>query len=249
MKKIVLIRHGESVWNKENKFTGWVDVDLSEKGKEEARQAGKVLKENGFSFDLAFSSYLKRAIKTLNTVLEELDELHIPVVKSWKLNERHYGSLQGLNKSEMAQKFGEDQVLVWRRSYDTPPPELDSKDPASPVNDPKYKGINPDELPLTECLKDTVARFLPYYESTIVPEIKAGKNIIIAAHGNSLRSLVKHLDQISDDDIVSVNIPTAMPLVYELDDQLKPLKHYYLGDAEAVAKAMESVANQGKSKA
>jgi len=248
MKKLVLLRHGESTWNKENRFTGWTDVDLSEKGREEARKAGEVLKKEGFVFDLAYTSVLKRAIRTLWTTLDVMDLMWIPVYNSWRLNERHYGSLQGLNKSEMAAKFGEDQVLVWRRSYDVPPPPLDKNDPRSPAKDPRYKDLSPKDIPLTECLKDTVARFLPYWHETIAPAVKSGKRVIIAAHGNSLRALVKYLDNISDKDIVSLNIPTGLPLVYELDDNLKPIKSYYMGDPEEVKKAMEAVANQGKAK-
>ncbi|MCL2334652.1 MAG: 2,3-diphosphoglycerate-dependent phosphoglycerate mutase [Endomicrobia bacterium] len=248
MYKIVLIRHGESVWNKENRFTGWADVDLSEKGKEEALKAGQQLKKDGFTFDLAYTSVLKRAIKTLWTVMDTMDLCWIPVIRSWKLNERHYGALQGLNKSETAAKYGEDQVKIWRRSYDTPPMALTESDERFPGKDPRYAGLTKKELPLTECLKDTVARVVPYWEKEIAPQIKTGKKIIIAAHGNSLRALVKYLDNISDDAIVNLNIPTAMPLVYELDEKLKPIKSYYIGDPEAVKKAMEAVANQGKAK-
>lgn len=248
MYKVVLLRHGESVWNKENRFTGWTDVDLSEKGKDEAKRSGEVLKKEGYVFDIAFTSVLKRAIRTLWIALEELDLMWIPVHNSWRLNERHYGSLQGLNKSEMAAKFGEEQVLIWRRSYDIPPPKLESNDKRSPVNDPRYKDMDPKDIPLTECLKDTVARFLPYWHDSIVPVIKSGKKVIIAAHGNSLRALVKYLDNISDEEIVKLNIPTGVPLVYELDNNLKPITHYYLGDPEEIKKAMESVASQGKAK-
>jgi 2,3-bisphosphoglycerate-dependent phosphoglycerate mutase len=248
MWKVVLLRHGESVWNKENKFTGWTDVDLSEQGIAEARQAGKVLKEEGFTFDIAFTSVLKRAIRTLWLTLDEMDLMWIPVHRSWRLNERHYGALQGLNKSEMAEKFGEEQVLVWRRSYDTPPDALDKSDPRYPGHDPRYQDMDEKDIPTTECLKDTVERFVPYWEETIAPTIKTGKRVLIAAHGNSLRALVKYLDDISEEDIVKLNIPTGMPLVYELDENLKPLQHYYLGDAEAVEKAMQAVASQGKSK-
>jgi 2,3-bisphosphoglycerate-dependent phosphoglycerate mutase len=243
-----LLRHGESTWNKENRFTGWTDVDLSEKGNEEAKKAGKVLKENGFTFDLAFTSVLKRAIKTLNHTLDVMDLMWIPVVKSWRLNERHYGALQGLDKSETAAKHGEEQVKIWRRAYDIAPPLLEKTDDRYPGNSPIYKDLKPEEIPATECLKDTVARFVPYWENTIAPEVKKGKKVIIAAHGNSLRALVKYLDNVSDKDILELNIPTAMPLVYELDANLKPIKHYYLGDAEEVAKAMAAVANQGKAK-
>jgi 2,3-bisphosphoglycerate-dependent phosphoglycerate mutase len=248
MFKVVLIRHGESTWNKENRFTGWTDVDLSEKGMSEAEKGGLVLKKEGFVFDVAYTSVLKRAIRTLWTVLDKMDLMYIPVYNSWRLNERHYGSLQGLNKSEMAAKFGDDQVLVWRRSYDVPPPPLEANDPRSPKNDPRYKNMDSKDIPLTECLKDTVARFLPYWHETIAPAIKSGKRVIIAAHGNSLRALVKYLDNISDEEIVHLNIPTGMPLVYELDDDLKAIKHYYLGDPEEVKKAMDAVAAQGKAK-
>ncbi len=248
MKKLVLLRHGESVWNKENIFTGWTDVDLSEKGIKEANKAGEVLKNEGFIFDLAYTSVLKRAVRTLWITLDKMDLMWIPVYNSWRLNERHYGALQGLNKSETAAKYGEEQVLVWRRSYDTPPPVLEMKDPKYPGKDPRYKDLDKKDLPLTECLKDTVDRFLPYWHETIAPTVKSGKRVIIAAHGNSLRALVKYLDNISDEDIVGLNIPTGLPLVYELDAELKPLKSYYLGDPEEVKKAMEAVANQGKAK-
>jgi len=248
MKKIVLLRHGESIWNKENRFTGWTDVDLSEKGVQEANACGKLLKKEGFVFDLAYTSVLKRAIRTLWLTLDEMDLMWIPVYASWRLNERHYGALQGLNKSETAAKYGEEQVLIWRRSYDIPPMALDKNDSRYPGNDARYKGLDSKYLPLTECLKDTVARFLPYWHETISPAVKSGKRVIIAAHGNSLRALVMYLDNISENKIVNLNIPTGMPLVYELDDNLKPLKNYYLGDPEAVKKAMEAVANQGKSK-
>ena len=248
MYKVVLLRHGESTWNKENRFTGWTDVDLSDQGTEEAKKGGLVLKKERFVFDVAFTSVLKRAIKTLWIGLEELDLMWIPVYNSWRLNERHYGALQGLNKAEMAAKFGEEQVLIWRRSYDVPPPALEANDPRNPKNDPRYKDMNPQDIPLTECLKDTVARFLPYWHETIAPTIKSGKRVIIAAHGNSLRALVKYLDNVSEKEIVSLNIPTGMPLVYELDNDLKPIKHYYLGDPEEIKKAMEAVAAQGKAK-
>lgn len=248
MYKVVLLRHGESNWNKENRFTGWTDVDLSEKGIEEGKKAGRVMKENGLTFDLAYTSVLKRAIKTLNYALEEMDLLGIPVTKNWRLNERHYGALQGLNKAETAAQHGEEQVKIWRRSYDVPPPPLADTDPRHPANSPIYKNLDPKDIPATECLKDTVARFVPYWENTIAPDIKSGKKVIIAAHGNSLRALVKYLDNISDKDILELNIPTGMPLVYELDANLKPIKNYYLGDADEVAKAMAAVANQGKSK-
>ncbi len=248
MYKIVLLRHGESTWNKENKFTGWTDVDLSEKGLQEAKAAGETLKNEGYSFDIAFTSVLKRAIRTLWITLDGMDLMWIPVERCWRLNERHYGALQGLNKAETAAKYGEDQVLVWRRSYDTPPPVLEKTDPRYPGNDPRYKDIDEKDIPLTECLKDTVARFLPYWHETIAPAIKSGKRVLIAAHGNSLRALVKYLDNVSDEDIVKLNIPTGIPLVYELDKDLKPIKHYYLGDQEAIEKAMNAVANQGKAK-
>ena len=248
MKRIVLLRHGESQWNKENRFTGWTDVGLSEKGLIEAHKAGKALKKEGFVFDLAYTSVLKRAIKTLWITLEEMDLEWIPIYNSWRLNERHYGALQGLNKSEMAAKYGESQVLIWRRSYDVPPPALDKDDPRSPARDARYKDLNKKDIPLTECLKDTVARFLPYWHEVIAPSVKSGKRVIIAAHGNSLRALVKYLDNISDKDIVGMNIPTGLPLVYELKDDLKPIKHYYLGDPKEVKKAMDEVANQGKAK-
>ena len=237
MIKLVLLRHGESIWNKENLFTGWTDVDLSDQGKVEARQAGELMTAEGYTFDVAFTSVLKRAIRTLWIALDELDLMWIPVEHSWRLNERHYGALQGLNKAQTAAKYGDDQVLVWRRSYDEPPPALEKSDPRYPGADPRYRGLSSSELPLTECLKDTVARFLPYWHDTIVPAIRAGKKVIITAHGNSLRALVKHLDGVSDQDIVGLNIPTGVPLVYELDPELKPIRHYYLGDPEAVAKA------------
>ena len=246
MYKIVLVRHGESTWNKENLFTGWTDVDLSEKGVEEAKEAGRVLKDQGYVFDIAYTSVLKRAIRTLWIVMDEMDLMWIPVIRDWRLNERHYGALQGLNKSEMAEKFGEEQVKIWRRSYDTRPPELEKTDPRSPANDPRYAELRKDEIPLTECLKDTVARFLPCWHEVIAPTVQSGKRVIIAAHGNSLRALVKYLDNIPDDVIPGVNIPTGMPLVYELDEALKPIRNYYLGDPEKVKKAMEAVANQGK---
>ncbi len=248
MYKIVLLRHGESTWNKENRFTGWTDVDLSEKGKEEAKNSGKLLKSEGFTFDLAFTSSLKRAIRTLWLASDEMDLLWVPVIKSWTLNERHYGALQGLDKAETAAKHGEEQVKIWRRSYDVPPPALDETDKRHPKFDVRYKDIDTKYLPATESLKDTVARVVPFWENVIVPEIKKGKKIVIAAHGNSLRALVKYLDNVSEKDILELNIPTGTPLVYELDSNLKPLKHYYLGDQEAIKKAMESVANQGKSK-
>ncbi len=249
MKKLVLVRHGESSWNKENRFTGWTDVDLSEKGSQEAHEGGRVLKAEGYTFDVAYTSVLKRAIRTLWIVLDEMDLMWLPVHRDWRLNERHYGALQGLNKAETAEKFGEAQVKVWRRSYDTPPPALEVTDPRYPGNDRRYASLTPAELPLTECLKDTVARFLPMWHETIAPAIRSGQRVLIAAHGNSLRALVKYLDNISDEAIVELNIPTGMPLVYELDDDLKPLKSYYLGDPEKVKAAMEAVAAQGKKKA
>ncbi len=248
MHKLVLIRHGESVWNKENRFTGWKDVDLSEKGRVEARSAGELLKAEGFEFDLAYTSVLKRAIRTLNIILDEMDTIWLPVIKNWRLNERHYGNLQGLNKAEMAEKFGEEQVHIWRRSYDIPPPPMAESDERNPRNDRRYNDLSDEEIPLTECLKDTVARFVPYWENEIAPKLKEGKRLIIAAHGNSLRSLVKYLDNIADDEIVKLNIPTGIPLVYELGDDLKPIKSYYLGNQEAIKAAQDAVANQGKAK-
>ncbi len=248
MHKLVLLRHGESVWNKENLFTGWTDVDLSEQGLKEAKRAGQQLKKDGYIFDIAYTSVLKRAIRTLWISLDELDMMWIPVHRSWRLNERHYGALQGLNKAQTAEKYGDDQVKIWRRSYDTPPPILEKTDDRYPGKDRRYSELSEKELPLTECLKDTVARFLPLWTETIAPTIKSGKRVIIAAHGNSLRALVKYLDNVSDNDIVSLNIPTGVPLVYELDDNLKPIKHYYLGDPEEIAKAANAVANQGKAK-
>ncbi len=248
MHKLVLIRHGESAWNKENRFTGWTDVDLTDKGREEARAAGRLLKAEGFTFDLAYVSVLRRALNTLHFALDEMDALWIPVEKSWRLNERHYGSLQGLNKSETAAKYGDDQVLIWRRAYDIAPPPLEKSDERYPGHDPRYKDLPAADLPLTECLKDTVARFLPYWHETIAPVVASGKRVIITAHGNSLRALVKYLDRVSDADIINLNIPTGVPLVYELDDELKPIRHYYLGDQSAIEAAMQAVANQGKSK-
>jgi 2,3-bisphosphoglycerate-dependent phosphoglycerate mutase len=248
MTKLVLIRHGESTWNKENRFTGWTDVDLSEKGRQEAKEGGQVLKKEGYTFDVAYTSVLKRAIRTLWSVLDEMDLMWVPVHRTWRLNERHYGALQGLNKAETAAKFGEDQVKIWRRSYDIPPPVLTAEDERFPGHDPRYKSLTKAELPLTECLKDTVARFLPYWHETIAPAVKSGQKVLIAAHGNSLRALVKYLDNVSEKDIIELNIPTGMPLVYELDDNLKPLKHYYLGDPEKVKAAMDAVAAQGKKK-
>lgn len=246
--KLVLLRHGESTWNKENRFTGWTDIDLSEQGIKEATNAGKILKEEGYTFDLAFTSVLKRAIRTLWLTLDGLDLMWIPVERSWRLNERHYGSLQGLNKAETAAKYGDEQVHIWRRSYDIQPPALENTDERYPGNDPRYKNLPESDLPLTECLKDTVARFVPYWENTIAPKVKEGKKVIIAAHGNSLRALVKYLDNVSDDEIVGLNIPTGTPLVYELDENLKSLKHYYLGNQEEIAKKAQAVANQGKAK-
>jgi 2,3-bisphosphoglycerate-dependent phosphoglycerate mutase len=248
MTKLVLLRHGESVWNKENRFTGWTDVDLSEQGRQEAKEAGQVLKSDGYTFDVAHTSVLKRAIRTLWTALDELDLMWIPVHRSWRLNERHYGALQGLNKAETAAKFGEAQVKIWRRSYDVPPPELTPDDERFPGRDPRYRSLSKEELPLTECLKDTVARFLPLWHETIAPAIRGGQKVLIAAHGNSLRALVKYLDNVPESEIVELNIPTGMPLVYELDGELKPLKHYYLGDPAKVKAAMDAVAAQGKKK-
>lgn len=247
MYKLVLIRHGESTWNQENRFTGWVDVDLTDKGIAEAKQAGQWLVEAGFAFDLAYTSVLKRAIRTLWHVQDAMDQMWIPVVHSWRMNERHYGALAGLNKAETAAKYGEDQVHVWRRSYDTPPPPLATDDERSSSNDPRYAKLKREDIPLTECLKDTVARVLPLWNESIAPAIKAGKQILIAAHGNSLRALIKHLDGISDEGIAGLNIPNGMPIVYELDADLKPIRHYYLGDQEKVASAMAAVAAQGKS--
>jgi len=248
MHKLVLVRHGESQWNKENRFTGWTDVDLSEKGVEEAQLGGEVLKEEGYTFDVAFTSVLKRAIRTLWIVLDEMDLMWIPVHRSWRLNERHYGGLQGLNKAETAAQHGEDQVLIWRRSFDIAPPELEDTDERFPGNDPRYAMLDPQVLPRTESLKTTIDRFMPYWHDAIVPEIRAGKRVLIAAHGNSLRALVKYLDDVSDEEIVGLNIPTGIPLVYELDENLRPLKHYYLGDPEEIKKLMEAVASQGKAK-
>jgi 2,3-bisphosphoglycerate-dependent phosphoglycerate mutase len=246
--KLVLLRHGESHWNKTNRFTGWTDIDLSEKGVEEAKKSGRVLKNEGYTFDIAFTSVLKRAIRTLWIAQDEMDLMWIPVYRSWRLNEKHYGALQGLNKSETAKKYGEKQVLLWRRGYGIRPPALEKKDKRHPIHDPIYKGLAKKDIPATESLKDTVARFLPYWHKVITPVLKAGKKVLISAHGNSLRALVKHLDLISDSEIVKLNIPTGIPLVYELSRALKPLKHYYLGDPEEVKKAMKSVADQGKAK-
>jgi len=248
MMKLVLLRHGESEWNKENRFTGWTDVDLSDLGIAEAKEGGRLMREAGFTFDLAYTSVLKRAIRTLWLATDEMDLLWIPWIRSWRLNERHYGALQGLNKSETAEKFGEDQVKIWRRAYAIPPPALEPGDPRYPGQDPRYQDLTEDELPLTECLKDTVERFLPLWHMEIAPTILNGARVLIAAHGNSLRALVKYLDNVSDDDIVGLNIPTGIPLVYELDDLLKPVRSYYLGDPEAVKAAMEAVAAQGKKK-
>lgn len=248
MYKIVLLRHGESEWNKENRFTGWTDVELSAKGVEEAKAAGQTLKQDGYSFDVAYTSVLKRAIHTLWFTLDALDLAWIPVHRSWRLNERHYGGLQGLNKAETAAKYGDAQVKVWRRSYDIPPPALEKSDDRYPGHDRRYELLDEKTLPTTECLKDTVARFVPYWIDAIAPQVKAGKKVLIAAHGNSLRALVKYLDEVSDAEIVELNIPTAIPLVYELDENLKPIRHYYLGDQEAIAKAQAAVAAQGKAK-
>ena len=246
--RIVLLRHGESVWNKENRFTGWTDVDLSERGVEEARAAGRLLKAEGYTFDQIHVSVLKRAIRTLWIVQDEMDLMWVPVRHSWRLNERHYGALQGINKAETAAKFGDAQVLTWRRSYDTPPPPLEPGDPRFPGKDPRYATLSDAELPLTECLKDTVARFVPYWEQAIAPDVRAGKRVLVAAHGNTIRALVKFLDGVSDADIVELNIPTGVPLVYELDDALRPIRHYYLGDAAAIEAKARAVAAQGKAK-
>ena len=246
MKKIVLLRHGESVFNKENRFTGWTDVDLSTKGLEEARNCGRLLQKEHFVFDIAFTSVLKRAIRTLWITLDEMDQMWIPINHSWRLNERHYGALQGLNKAETAAKYGEKQILIWRRSYDIQPPALTLDDTRYPGLDPRYQNVTKRNIPLTECLKDTVERFLPYWSETIVPMVQSGRRVIIAAHGNSLRALVKYLDNISNQDVLELNIPTGIPLVYELDDNLKPIQHYYLGDQAEIEKAMQAVANQGK---
>ena len=248
MHPVVLLRHGESLWNKSNRFTGWTDVGLTEYGVEQARQAGRILLAEGYTFDTAYTSVLKRAIKTLWLALEEMDRMWIPVHRSWRLNERHYGALQGLNKAETAAEYGESQVKIWRRSYDTSPPALDKADERYPGNDPRYQGLAESELPVTECLKDTVDRFLPYWHETIEPEIRSGRKVFLVAHGNSLRALVKYLDQVSDEEIVELNIPTGVPLVYELDDDLKPIRHRYLGDQAEIEKAMHAVAGQGKNK-
>ena len=246
MYKLVLIRHGESTWNLENRFTGWTDVDLTPTGVEQAKTSGRLLKQDGFDFDLCYTSVLKRATRTLWHCLDEMDRTWLPVAHSWRLNERHYGALQGLNKAETAKKFGDEQVLVWRRSYDVPPPALEASDPRSERGDVRYAKLSPGQIPLTECLKDTVDRVLPFWNESMAPAIKAGKRILVAAHGNSIRALVKYLDGISDSDIVGLNIPNGIPLVYELDAGLKPIRHYYLGDAEAAAKAAAAVASQGK---
>jgi 2,3-bisphosphoglycerate-dependent phosphoglycerate mutase len=246
MKKLVLLRHGESTWNKENRFTGWTDVDLTREGVVEARNAGRLLRENGFIFDFAHTSVLKRAIRTLWITLDEMDLMWTPINLSWRLNERHYGALQGLNKAETAAKYGDEQVLIWRRSYDVRPPALTLDDERYPGQDLRYRNLTEQDIPLTECLKDTVARFLPYWKESIEPQIQAGGRIIIAAHGNSLRALVKHLDEISDQDILNCNIPTGVPLVYELDNNLRPIRSYYLGDQSEINKAMQAVTNQGK---
>ena len=246
MHKLVLIRHGESTWNLENRFTGWTDVDLTPTGEAQARAAGRLLKAEGYEFDIAYTSVLKRAIRTLWLTLDEMDRHWLPVVKSWRLNERHYGALQGLNKADMAKQFGDAQVLVWRRSYDTPPPALAPTDPRCERGDLRYAKVEADQVPLTECLKDTVARVLPFWNESMAPAIRAGKRLVVAAHGNSIRALVKYLDGISDEDIVGLNIPNGIPLVYELDADLRPLRHYYLGDAKAAAEAAAAVAAQGK---
>lgn len=248
MYKLVLLRHGESTWNKENRFTGWTDVDLSARGREEATQAGQLLRAGGYIFDIAYTSVLKRAIRTLWYTLDALDLMWIPTAKAWELNERHYGALQGLNKAETAAQFGDEQVHIWRRSYDTPPPALTPDDERYPGRDPRYAGLSKEQLPLTESLKETVARVIPFWHAIIAPDIRAGKRVLIAAHGNSLRAMVKFLDDVSEEDIVNLNIPTGVPLVYELDGDLKPLKHYYLGDPEEIAKAAEAVAAQGTAK-
>lgn len=248
MPKLVLVRHGESDWNRENRFTGWTDVDLSDTGVAEAHEGGKLLREGGYVFDVAYTSVLKRAIRTLDIVLREIDQVWLPVHKTWRLNERHYGALQGLNKAETAARHGEEQVHIWRRSYDVPPPELEPNDPRNPRSDARYKDVPLKDLPLTECLKDTVERFLPYWFEVVAPAIHSGRRVLIAAHGNSLRALVKYLDNIPDAEIVGLNIPTGVPLVYELDDYLNPVKHYYLGDQDALKKKMEAVAAQGKAK-
>ncbi len=248
MYKLVLLRHGESVWNKDNRFTGWTDVDLSEQGRKEAQEAAVTLLERGYTFDLAYTSVLKRAIRTLWYVMDGMDLMWIPVIRSWRLNERHYGALQGLDKAEIAAKYGDAQVLIWRRSYDVPPPALEESDERHPGCDPRYRGLTPEQLPRTECLKDAVARVLPFWQEQIAPAIKSGQRVLIAAHGNSLRALIKYLDNVSEKEIIELNIPTAMPLVYELDANLKPIQHYYLADPEKVQAALEAVLAQGKAK-
>jgi 2,3-bisphosphoglycerate-dependent phosphoglycerate mutase len=248
MKKIVLLRHGESAWNRENRFTGWKDVDLTDTGVEEARASGRLLVKEGYDFDFTYTSVLRRAIRTLNLALEEMDRLWLPVEKHWRLNERHYGALQGLDKAETAAKFGDEQVLVWRRSYDVPPPALDPADERNAARDRRYASLAPGEVPLTECLKDTVERVMPYWKERIAPRVAAGERVLIAAHGNSIRAMIKYFDALSDEAIVAINVPTAIPLVYELDDSLRPLRSHYLGDPEAVAKAQHAVASQGKAK-
>jgi len=248
MKKIVFLRHGESTWNKENRFTGWTDVDLSDKGVAEATLAGETLLREGYGFDVAYTSVLKRAIRTLWITLDKMDLMWIPVVRSWRLNERHYGALQGLNKAETAEKFGEAQVKLWRRSYDVQPPALEPSDPRFPGRDPRYRGLGDADLPRTECLKDTVARVMPYWEGVIAPAVAAGQRVLVAAHGNSLRALVKYLDDVSDEEIVGLNIPTGVPLVYELDDRIRPIRHYYLGDPAAIQAAIDAVAGQAKAR-
>jgi len=247
MKKIVLLRHGESTWNKENRFTGWTDVDLTPKGLQEAQNAGQLLREHGFAFDIAYTSVLKRAIRTLWIVLDEMNQMWVPIQHTWRLNERHYGALQGLNKAETAAKYGDEQVLIWRRSYDVRPPALTTDDDRYAGADPRYKNLTHGDIPLTECLKDTVARFLPYWNEVIAPQVQAEKSVIIVAHGNSLRALVKYLDNVSDEEILNCNIPTGIPLVYELDDNMKPIRNYYLGNLSEIQEAMLIVANQGKS--
>jgi len=248
MKKVVLLRHGESLWNLENRFTGWTDVDLTPKGIEEAEHSARLLQEDGYGFDIAYTSVLKRAVRTLWIVMDGMDLMWLPVERHWRLNERHYGALQGLNKAETAEKHGEDQVLIWRRSYDTRPPALTVDDERHPGRDPRYAGLAPEELPLSESLKDTVTRFVPYWEETIAPVVRAGKRVLIVAHGNSLRALVKYLDLVPEEEIVGLNIPTGIPLVYELDDDLKPIRHYYLGDPEEAKRAAAAVAAQAKKK-
>ncbi len=246
MHTLVLVRHGESTWNRENRFTGWTDVDLSDAGRAEARSAGQLLRAGGYHFDVAYTSVLKRAVRTLWIVLDEMDLMWLPVFRAWQLNERHYGALQGLNKAETAAQYGEAQVKIWRRSYDVPPPPLERSDERFPGHDPRYAGLKPDELPLTESLKDTVARFLPFWHETLAPAVRSGRRVLAAAHGNSIRAMVKYLDNVSDDEIVGVNIPTGIPLVYELQDDLRPIRHYYLGDPEEAARAAQRVAEQAK---